>query len=193
MKIEIISENDKEIKFKLKDTTVAFANMLRRYAISRVETFAIEDVTIYENNTSFFDEFIAHRLGLIPLKMPHGKIKKDYEVLFVLDYEGKGTIYSGDLKSSDKEIVPVSDKIPIIKLADGQNIKLEAKAILGTGFDHAKWQPGLVFYTYDKEDEINFTIESFGQMPPRQILIRALEKIMEDAKELEKIEIKEKE
>jgi DNA-directed RNA polymerase subunit D len=190
MKLEILSENDKEIKFVIKDTKISFANMLRRYAISRVETFAIEDVTIYENNTSFFDEFIAHRLGLIPLKMPKGKLKKDYEVLFLLDHSEEGTVYSGHLKSSDKEVVPISDKIPIIKLKNGQNIKLEAKAVLGCAADHAKWQPGIVSYFYEKEDEIKFTIESFGQMKAKEILKRALEKIKEDAEEISKIEEK---
>ncbi len=190
MKLEIISENDKEIKFVLKETTISFANMIRRYAISRVETFAIEDVTIYENNTSFFDEFIAHRLGLIPLKMPKGKIRKDYEVLFLLDCSEGGTIYSGNLKSSDKEIVPVSDKIPIIKIKDGQSIKLEAKAVLGCAAEHAKWQPGIVSYSYDNENEVHFTIESFGQMEAKEILKRALEKIKEDAKEISEIEEK---
>ena len=38
-------------------------------------------------------------------------------------------------------IVPVSDKVPIIKLAKNQKLKLEAYARLGRGKTHAKWQP----------------------------------------------------
>ena len=36
------------------------------------------------------------------------------------------------------------ENIPIVKLTKGQKLVLEAKAILNTGREHAKWQPTLV-------------------------------------------------
>jgi DNA-directed RNA polymerase subunit D len=51
------------------------------------------------------------------------------------------TVYSGDMKPENPEIAPVSDKIPLVKLAPDQRIKLEAYARLGKGRKHAKWQP----------------------------------------------------
>jgi DNA-directed RNA polymerase subunit D len=48
---------------------------------------------------------------------------------------------TGDLKPQDPDTVPVSDKIPIAKMAKGQRIVVEAYARLGIGLDHAKWQP----------------------------------------------------
>ncbi len=48
---------------------------------------------------------------------------------------------SAELKPQDPDIVPVSGKIPIAKLAKGQRIVVEAYARMGIGRDHAKWQP----------------------------------------------------
>jgi len=183
--IEIKSENDKELQFVLGDAPLGFANLIRRYCINSVQTFAIEDVAIYENSSPFFDEYIAHRLGMIPLTTPSKSLKSE-EITIMLDAEGAGIVYSGDLKSTSKDISPVSDKIPIIKLLDDQKLRIEGKAVLGTGKDHSKFQPGITSYGYEEEGEFNFFIESFGQMKAKEILKRALEKIEENAEEIEK-------
>ena len=55
--------------------------------------------------------------------------------------DGTRTVYSGEVVSENPEVLPVSDKIPIVKLAKNQKLKLEAYARLGKGKTHAKWQP----------------------------------------------------
>ena len=65
IEIEDLTENS--IRFRLKNTSLAYANSLRRIMISEIPTMAIEFVTIRENTTPLHDEYIAHRLGLIPL------------------------------------------------------------------------------------------------------------------------------
>ena len=68
MKIENLTEKGNTISFTLKDASSAQANALRRVAINHVKCFAIDTVTFYENSSAMFDEYIAHRIGLIPHK-----------------------------------------------------------------------------------------------------------------------------
>mmetsp|Transcript_3177 Transcript_3177/g.4643 ORF Transcript_3177/g.4643 Transcript_3177/m.4643 type:complete len:325 (-) Transcript_3177:496-1470(-) len=67
-KIEILSIFPHEIKFILSETDVSVANTLRRIMIAEVPTLAIDLVEYHENTTVLNDEYIAHRLGLIPIK-----------------------------------------------------------------------------------------------------------------------------
>lgn len=59
--------HDNFIRFRLKNVSLAYANALRRIIISEVPTMAIEFVKLLENTSPLHDEFISHRLGLIPL------------------------------------------------------------------------------------------------------------------------------
>jgi DNA-directed RNA polymerase II subunit RPB3 len=65
--VEIRKLTDNECEFVLRDTDVSVANALRRVMIAEVPTIAI-DLVEFENNTTVLnDEFLAHRLGLVPL------------------------------------------------------------------------------------------------------------------------------
>lgn len=71
--IEILELEDDFIKFRLTKTDLSVANALRRIMISEVPTLAIDLVEIENNTSVLHDEYIAHRLGLVPIH------HKDYE------------------------------------------------------------------------------------------------------------------
>jgi DNA-directed RNA polymerase subunit D len=157
VKIEVLEKNDTNLRIIVRDADIPLMNALRRLALAEVPCMAIEEVVMIENSSILQDEIIAHRLGLTPLKtdLDAYNLPEECEcqsefgcpqcrVTLTLDAEAKDgtrTVYSGEVVSENPEIVPVSDKVPIIKLAKNQKLKLEAYARLGRGKTHAKWQP----------------------------------------------------
>lgn len=156
MQVEVLEITDRYACFILSGVDVSFANALRRIMIAEVPCMAINEVVILDNTSPLFDEVLAHRLSLIPLVSDLDRFSFPDEcdcggvgcpkcqVTLILDVradEGSRVVYSGDLSSSDPIVKPVSDKIPIAKLASNQRIFLEAYARLGRGKDGAKWQP----------------------------------------------------
>ncbi|HLC45651.1 MAG TPA: DNA-directed RNA polymerase subunit D [archaeon] len=145
MKIEVIKEASDRLLF-VWHVTPRIANVFRRVAMNEVPTLAIEDLSIYENTSVFFDEYISHRLGLVPLKTDTKGMKLGDKEKFTLEKSGPCTVYSKDLKFKDPKTGPMYDEVPILKLNEGQRIRLEGEAEVNKGEEHAKWQPGLVTY-----------------------------------------------
>jgi DNA-directed RNA polymerase subunit D len=157
MKIEVLEKDGDNLRVVVKDADVPLMNALRRIALAEVPSMAIDEVVMIENSSILQDEMIAHRLGLLPLKtdldtynLPEEcECKSEFGcpqcrvtlTMSAESTEGTRSVYSGEMISENPDVMPVSDKVPIIKLSKGQRLKLEAYARLGKGKVHAKWQP----------------------------------------------------
>jgi DNA-directed RNA polymerase subunit D len=134
--MENISKSDGKYIFKAK-IDESLINSIRRY-VGQIQIAAIDDVEISKNDSPLYDETVAHRLGLIPLKQngkKEGKLK--------MSSQTKGFVYSGALKG-DFDVV--YDKMPITLLNEGQEIEIVANVKMGKGQEHAKFSPGIINY-----------------------------------------------
>ena len=209
----------------------SLANAIRR-SVSEVPTLAIDEIEIFSNDSALYDEMVAHRIGLIPLKTEKSMSAKT-KINFKLSKKGPGMVYAEGLDGGADIVYP---KTPITLLGENHKLELTATATLGTGLQHAKYLPGICYYRHlleiksspeidkiiqsskgifkpekkgskwlcdlqeatlneinkiDKEavsdsEELLFLIESFGQLPPKEIFTKAIDALSDNMKELEK-------
>ena len=98
------------------------------------------------------------------------------------------TIYSKDMVSEDDYVVPTHPEIPIVKLSNGQRLKLEAYAKLGKGIEHAKWQPvckSILKEADDDPDSFILHLESVGSLTAEEIFLKSIELIRSDVQNFE--------
>lgn len=129
-----------KISFNL-ELEESLANSLRRY-INQVLVLAIDEVEISKNDSPLYDETVAHRMGLIPLRSSKAISEKTSGDM-KLNSSKEGYVYSGEMKG-DFEVV--YDKMPITLLNKNQEFEIKAKVKSGRGVEHAKFSPGIMFY-----------------------------------------------
>jgi DNA-directed RNA polymerase II subunit RPB3 len=143
--------------------------------LAEVPTIAMDLIEIEANTSVLPDEFIAHRLGLIPLTS--GNIDTmsytrdcdcdDYcsHCSVTLTLAARCTtdelmpVYSRDLVPSNRDDVsignpvirdPLGKGVLIAKLRKGQEIKMKCIAKKGIAKEHAKWAPtAAIGFEYD--------------------------------------------
>ena len=218
IKIKNYDKERQKISF-ITDMEIDLSNAIRRSALE-IPIMTIDEVEIIKNDSALYDEIIAHRIGLIPIKTDKA-IKK---VKFKLKEVGPKTIYSTDIKPN----IGTKFKIPIVLLDKEQEIEIICNASLGKGIEHVKYSPGLIFYKHnlDKEildfvnvneegkisfaeeelknkglneerikkikaakeaKELEFNIESWGQLDVKDIFLKSIDVLEDNLKELSKI------
>jgi len=167
LSLEKIKEERKKnkLQFLVKGSSEPFVNTIRRLIIEEVPTLAVEDVEIKENNSALYDEMLALRLGLIPIKtdlksyrLPENEAEiteKSARCTLQLKLKAgkKGYVYAGEAESADPKCTFVYANMPVVKLLAKQKVDVTMTAAMGQGKNHTKWSPGWAFYR--KEGLVN--------------------------------------
>jgi DNA-directed RNA polymerase II subunit RPB3 len=150
---------------------LAFANSLRRTILAEVPTLAIDVVEVESNTSVLPDEFICHRLGLIPLDSTgvdelndsrecdncesncelcsvelslHARCTSD-EIMkvYARDLVVDSSTRKGNLVTIGNPVITDPEALGsvIVKLRKGQEIRMKCIAKKGLAKEHAKWAP----------------------------------------------------
>ncbi|KAF1811207.1 DNA-directed RNA polymerase II 45 kDa polypeptide [Eremomyces bilateralis CBS 781.70] len=169
------------VDFILKNVDLSLANSVRRVVLGEVPTMAIDLVEVDLNTSVLPDEYIAHRLGLIPLNA-----RNVDDVLYTRDCdceqycdqcsvtlsleakcnrEETMTVYARDLVRNEGAVNewvgrpvimdPEAKGSIICKLGKGQEIRMRCIAKKGIAKEHAKWAPtAAVGFEYDPHNKL---------------------------------------
>jgi len=179
--ITIREAKDVSIDFILRNVDLAFANSLRRVMLAEVPTMAIDLIEVETNTSVLPDEFIAHRLGLVPLssaKIDDFKYSRDCDcdqycehcsVVLTLDAKCESdeimTVYSRDMTVSADRVNeevgnpvirdPEGKGVIIAKLRKGQALRIKCIGKKGIAKEHAKWAPtSAIGFEYDPNNNL---------------------------------------
>jgi len=181
--VKISGADSTRVEFQLSKTNLSFANSIRRIIQAEVPTIAIDLVEVEVNSSVLADEFIAHRLGLIPLDSSTANelnFTRDCDceqyceqcsVTLTLNAKCQSDeimkVYASDLvvdgrhsSNVGKPVITDPDGLGclIAKLRRDQELRLTCIAKKGIAKEHSKWMPtSAVGFEYDPHNKLAHT------------------------------------
>lgn len=162
VKINEIDPYEGTLLFKGIDRSII--NSIRRILISEIPSYSLDTIELKKNNTIMNDEYLAHRIGLIPFTFVENEDNfrnqedcncingcEKCHLYFLLEKENNTNellpVYSSDFQlesNKNYNIKPVEYKnfkngILICYLDKNESISLRCRIHKGIGKDHAKW------------------------------------------------------
>ena len=124
--LKIIKNDNKTLELVTNNLDLSFINGLRRILIGEIGCYAFDEIEITKNTTVFHNEFIMHRIGLIPLILNR---EMTFKCSVVNSDNGNKYVLSNDIRSIDESIeYKIMKNIPIIVLGKNEEISFVAKA-----------------------------------------------------------------
>ncbi|KAF2277610.1 insert subdomain of RNA polymerase alpha subunit [Westerdykella ornata] len=195
LQIAFIEASNERAHFVIKNSNLETANSLRRTMLAEIPTLAIDVVEVLDNTSVLADEFICHRLGLIPLSA-----KGIDELLYSRDCECDGycelcsvvltlqakcessdvmKVYARDLVITSSRgnqqlgnpVLTDPDRLGscIVKLRRGQAIHMRCIAKKGIAKEHAKWAPtAAVGFEYDPGNRLRHLDYWYEEDPKKE-------------------------
>lgn len=193
-KVTVRKVGSDNVDFVLQSCSLGFANAVRRAVIAEIPTIAIDLVDISVNSSVLPDEFLAHRLGLIPLHSKGVSDNLNYtrnceycddhceRCSVTLRLRAKCTDPENILKVFASHLTRVDDRSDnigrpvirdpngegplILKLRNNQEIDFTCVAKKGLAKEHAKWAPtAAVGFEYDPLNKLKHTTYWFEKDP----------------------------
>jgi DNA-directed RNA polymerase II subunit RPB3 len=183
------------VNFELQNVELAFANSIRRVILAEVPTLAIDLVEVEANTSVLADEFISHRLGLIPLVSKNVDdviYSRDCDcdqycelcsVTLTLHARCTGDeimkVYARDLvvdplranQFVGNPVITDTEGLGtvICKLRKGQELRMKCIAKKGIAKEHAKWAPtSAVGFEYDPHNKLRHTSLWYEEDPLKE-------------------------
>ncbi|CCX07333.1 DNA-directed RNA polymerase [Pyronema domesticum] len=177
--ITIKEADSRHAQIALSNCDLSFANSWRRVMLAEIPTIAIDLVEIETNTSVIPDEFLSHRLGLVPLDSTNIDDKLIYSRDCVCDQyceqcsvtltlnarctsDNPMTVYARDLAVAEGAQLgapvitdPDGQGTIIAKLRKNQELKLKCIAKKGIAKEHAKWSPvSALGFEYDPHNRL---------------------------------------
>lgn len=147
-----------------------FANAIRRALLSDIKTNAPSHVVIKKNTTCMPDEYIAHRIGLVPFGRLPGEKKVEDTVAHV-SVTGRD-VTCADITSTD---FAASRDGTIVTMTSDQSFEADIFFETSTAAKHSKFLPiGPVSYKQVAQDKLEMSFESMTRESPLLYLRAAL-------------------
>lgn len=204
------SPNGRVMTFDITGFDTSMVNALRRTILNDIVNvgFGYEPentIKVLKNTTGLDDEFISHRLSLVPVMISdwmEGKIDiNDYKFMLKVSQKSqaskKGIVTTDDFvlvkKTGDREVEMNSRECfprdsnydtPILisrfpnRDSSDQELEVECKLTTGTQGNHASFSPTVLCVAWEDEKVHKFKLESMGIWHPYTLVKTGLENLL---------------
>lgn len=182
-KVSKIKESGDTLTFTLSNTNCSIANAIRRVLIAEITTWAFDKITVEENFTPFSDEYLSHRVGLIPIN--NELVNEDSPKEFFLDAKGSK---DGLRKVYSQEITPKNFVFPGIVVAElkgmqdkQEHLKMKMTINQGSHMGNDAKYSAVTVATYDQVNSttFDFEVENRGVMQLNTLIHLGFDVIIE--------------